>query len=46
METSLGECQIVCIELLVWEKLKRQIGRLITDVAALKEVYCPNPRDG
>jgi len=46
METSFGECQIVCIELPAWEKLKRQISRLISDVAILKEVYCPNPRDG
>ena len=38
--------EIVCIELPVWEKIKRQVSRLTSDVASLKEVYCPNPRDG
>ena len=46
METTFGECQIVCIELPAWEKLKRQIGRITSEVAALKEVYYSNPRDG
>lgn len=38
--------EIVCIELPAWEMLKRQIRTLTTYVAALKELYCPNPRDG
>jgi len=46
METSFGECQIVCIEFSAWESLKRKIGRLTSEVAAVKELYCPNPRDG
>ncbi len=46
MERTFGECQIVCVELPAWEMLKTQIKRLTSDVAALKELYCPNPRDG
>jgi len=46
METTFDECQIVCIEFSVWESLKRKIGRLTSEVATLREVYCPNPRDG
>jgi hypothetical protein len=46
METSIGECQIVCIEFSAWESLKRKIGRLTSEVAVLKEVYYLNPRDG
>ncbi len=46
METTFGECQIVCIDLLAWEGLKRQINRLTSEMGALKELYCPNPRDG
>ena len=38
--------EIVCIELPVWEILKAKISSLVSDVAVLKEVYCPNPRDG
>lgn len=38
--------EIVCIDLLVWERLKRQISRLTLEVNALRELYCPNPRDG
>lgn len=38
--------EIICIELQAWEKLKQQIGRLAADMAALKGLYCPNPRDG
>jgi len=38
--------EIVCIELPVWEMLKSKVSRLVSDVAVLKEVYCPNPRDG
>jgi len=46
METTIGECQIVCIEFSAWESLKRKIGGLTSEVSVLKEVYCPNPRDG
>jgi len=46
MESTIGECQIVCVEFSTWESLKRNIGRLTSEVAVLKEVYCPNPRDG
>ncbi|EGK00233.1 hypothetical protein HMPREF9455_03372 [Dysgonomonas gadei ATCC BAA-286] len=38
--------EIVCIDLLAWERLKQQIGRLKFEVSALKELYCSNPRDG
>lgn len=38
--------EIVCIELPAWEMLKRQVRTLAADVAALKELYCSNPRDG
>lgn len=38
--------EIVCIESPAWEMLKRQIRTLTTDVAALKELYCSNTRDG
>lgn len=38
--------EIVCIDFFAWEMLKKQIGRLTSEVAALKELYCPNPRDG
>ncbi|KAA6339216.1 hypothetical protein EZS27_012831 [termite gut metagenome] len=38
--------EIICIELQAWEKLKQQIGRLAADMKVLKELYCPNPRDG
>jgi len=38
--------EIVCIDLYAWENLKQQVSRLTTDVAALKELYLPNPRDG
>lgn len=38
--------EIVCIDLLAWERLKRQISRLTLEINALKELYCPNPRDG
>lgn len=38
--------EIVCIDLYAWENLRQQIKRLTTEVSALKELYCPNPRDG
>ncbi len=38
--------EIVCIDLHTWELLKRQISRLTSDMAALRAVYCSNPRDG
>lgn len=38
--------EIVCIDLHAWELLKRQIGRLTSEVTALKALYCSNPRDG
>ncbi len=38
--------EIVCIDLPTWELLKRQISRLTFEAAALKELYCSNPRDG
>ncbi len=38
--------EIVCIDLHTWELLKRQVNRLTADVAALRAVYCANPRDG
>ena len=38
--------EIICIDLSAWELLKRQIGRLTSETAALKELYCTNPRDG
>lgn len=38
--------EIICIDLSAWELLKRQIGRLTSKTAALKELYCTNPRDG
>lgn len=38
--------EIVCIDLHACELLKRQIGKLTFEVAALKELYCTNPRDG
>jgi len=38
--------EIVCIDLDAWENLKQQVSRLTTEVAALKELYLPNPRDG
>lgn len=38
--------EIVCIDLSTWELLKRQINRLTFENAALKELYCANPRDG
>ncbi len=37
---------IICIDSHAWELLKRKIGRLTSEVTALKELYCPNPRDG
>ena len=37
---------IVCIDMLAWERLRQQIGRLTMEVSALRELYCPNPRDG
>jgi len=46
MESTNSECQIVCIELPAWERLKVKVSRLVSEVAVLKEVYCPNPRDG
>lgn len=46
METTFDECQIVCIDLLAWEMLKTRIKRLTSEMAALKGLYCPNPRDG
>jgi excisionase family DNA binding protein len=46
MERTFDECQIVCVELSAWEMLKTQVKRLTSDVAALKELYCPTPRDG
>jgi len=38
--------EIVCIDLHTWGLLKRQISRLTSDMAALRAVYCSNPRDG
>jgi excisionase family DNA binding protein len=38
--------EIVCIELSAWEMLKAQVKRLSSEMSALKELYCPNPRDG
>lgn len=38
--------EIVCIDLHTLELLKRQINRLTSDMAALRAVYCSNPRDG
>lgn len=38
--------EIVCIDLLTWELLKRQIGRITFENAALKALYCTSPRDG
>lgn len=38
--------EILCIDLHTWELLKRQVNRLTADVAALRAVYCANPRDG
>ncbi|EGK02392.1 hypothetical protein HMPREF9455_01662 [Dysgonomonas gadei ATCC BAA-286] len=38
--------EIVCIDLHTWELLKQQISRLTSDMAALKALYCINPRDG
>lgn len=38
--------EIICIDVFAWELLKRQINRLTSEMAALKELYCPNPRDG
>lgn len=38
--------EIVCIDLYTWKLLKRQVNRLTADVAALRAVYCANPRDG
>ena len=38
--------EIVCIDLHTWELLKRQVNRLTAEVAALRAVYCSNPRDG
>ncbi len=40
------EVEIVCIDLLAWEMLKRQVSRLTAEMTALKELYCPNRRDG
>lgn len=37
--------EIVCIDILAWERLKRQIRRLTFEANALKELYCTNPRD-
>jgi len=42
----MDECQIVCIELPAWEMLKTQVKRLSSEMSTLKELYCPNPRDG
>lgn len=38
--------EIVCIDLLTWELLKRQISKLTFEASALKALYCTNPRDG
>lgn len=38
--------EIVCIDLMAWERIRSQISRLTSEVSALKELYCPNPRDG
>lgn len=38
--------EIVCIDLMAWERLRSQISRLTSEVSVLKELYCPNPRDG
>ncbi|MDH6313007.1 hypothetical protein M2137_001794 [Parabacteroides sp. PFB2-10] len=38
--------EIICVDLSAWEVLKTEIVRLTSEVFALKELYCPNPRDG
>lgn len=38
--------EIVCIDFYAWENLKQQIERITSEMKALKELYCPNPRDG
>lgn len=38
--------KIVCIDFYAWESLKQQIERLTSEMKALKELYCSNPRDG
>lgn len=38
--------EIVCVDLSAWELLKREVGRLTSEMAALRALYCSNPRDG
>lgn len=36
---------IVCIEKRAWESLKQHVSLLTTEVEAMKEQYCPKPRE-
>ncbi|WP_255491501.1 hypothetical protein [Dysgonomonas sp. ZJ279] len=38
--------EIVCVDLSAWELLKREVVRLTSEMAALRALYCSNPRDG
>ena len=38
--------EIVCVELPVWENLKRQISKLTSEMVMMRKLCTPNPRDG
>ncbi len=37
--------EMICIEKRAWESLKQHVSLLTTEVEAMKEQYCPKPRE-
>jgi hypothetical protein len=37
--------EMICIERRAWEALKQHLGLLTSEVEAMREQYCPRPRE-